>query len=206
MCQISDELMESFQGQLLQGSSLRIPIKKLESIYSYIPSSVTSDKFDIPMSRAYTRLATLWCSFCSEPLADGKNKLCNTFYTHTASAETLSYSLQLGTRRIPDNDVVGFSESWWRLLNAIGISGSLSHSTGITYADYATRSFAIAIDTEKIAHLSSSGENLSNTSVIQLKISGFGSSASPHAASRAHLIAQYDSIVEIRDTTVELFD
>ena len=32
MCQISDELMESFQGQLLQGSSLRIPIKKIENL------------------------------------------------------------------------------------------------------------------------------------------------------------------------------
>ena len=90
-------------------------------------------------------------------------------------------------------------------MNAIGISGSLSHSTGITYADYATNSYAIAVDTEKIAHLASSGENLSNTSVIQLKISGLGSLAS-HLPSRAHLIAQVDSIVEIRDTTIELFE
>ena len=132
-------------------------------------------------------------------------KLCNTFYTHTASAETLGYSLQLGTRRIPDNDAVGFSESWWRLLNAIGISGSLSHSTGITYADYATNTFCLAVDTEKIAHLASSGENLSNTSVIQLKISGFGTQAS-HLPSRCQLIAQIDAVVEFRDTTVELFE
>jgi len=206
MVTISDELMESFQGQLLSGTALRIPIKKIESIWSYVPSSVTSGKFDVPMSRAYTRLCTLWASFAQEPPADGsgKAKLCNTFYTHTASAESLAYSLQLGTRRIPDNDCVGFSESWWRLLNAIGISGSLSHATGISYSDYATSSYAIAVDTEKIAHLSSSGENLSNTSTIFLKISGFGTQAS-HLPSRCHLVAQTDAICEIRDTTVELF-
>jgi hypothetical protein len=140
-----------------------------------------------------------------EPASAGKNKLCNSFYTHAGSAESLSYSLQMGTKRIPDNDAVGFSEHWWRLLNAIGISGSLSHSSGITYADYISNSYCIAVDTEKIAHLSSSGENLSNTSVIQLKISGFGTLAAD-LPSRAHLIAQYDSVCEIRDTQVELFE
>jgi len=207
MVTISDELMESYQAQLLSGTSLRIPIKKVESIWSYIPSSVTSGKFDVPMSRAYTRLCTLWASFVQEPPADGsgKAKLCNSFYTHTASAETLAYSLQLGTRRIPDNDAVGFSEHFWRLLNAIGISGSLSHATGITYQDYSTNSYAISCDTEKIAHLASSGENLSNTSTIFLKISGFGTQAA-HLPSRCHLVAQTDAIVECRDTTVELFE
>ena len=207
MCTISDELMEVYQQQLLQGSPLRIPIKKIESMYSYIPSSVTSGKFDVPMSRAYTRLCTLWASFAQEPPADGsgKNKLCNTFYTHTGSAETFAYSLQLGTQRIPDNDAVGFGEAWIRLLQAVGISGSLSHATGITYADYATNSFAVAVDTEKISNLASTGVNLSNTSTIFLKISGFGTQTA-HLPSRCHLIAQTDAIVECRDTTVELFE
>ena len=114
MCQmntISDELMESFQGQLLNGSALRLPIRKVESLWSYIPNNVPKN-FSVPMSRAYTRLCTLWASFAQEPPADGsgKAKLCNTFYVDTSSAETLAYSLQLGTRRIPDNDAVGFSE------------------------------------------------------------------------------------------------
>ena len=207
MMSVSDELMESFQSQLLQGSALRIPIKKVESLWSYVPSSVTSGKFDVPLSRAATRLCTLWASFAQEPPADGsgKNKLVNSFYTHTDSSETLGYSLQLGTRRIPDNDAVGFAEHWWRLLNAIGISGSLSHATGITYADYATNSYALACDTEAISHLAASGINLSNTSTIFLKISGFGTQAS-HLPSRCHLVVETDCIVEIRDTTVEIFD
>jgi hypothetical protein len=171
-------------------------------MWSYLPGNV-GNKFDIPMSRAYTRLCTLWASFTQEVPADGKLKICNNFYTHTASAETMSYSLQMGTRRIPDNDAVSFSEHWWRFLNAIGIAGSLSHGSGISYADYNTNSYAIAVDTEKIAHLASSGENLSNTSVIQLKIAGFGTLPA-HLPSRAHLIAQYDSVVEIRDTAVEI--
>ena len=191
----------------MSGTALRIPIKKVESIYSYIPSSVTSGKFDVPMSRTYTRLCTLFASFVQEPPADGsgKAKLCNTFYTHTGSAETLSYSLQLGTRRVPDNNSVGFSEAWYRLLNALGMAGSLAHATGITYSDYSTNSFCLAVDTEKIPHLAASGENLSNTSTIQLKIEGFGTQAS-HLPSRCHLCAQLDAVIEIRDTTCEIFE
>ena len=117
----------------------------------------------------------------------------------------MGYSLQLGTRRMPDNNSVGFSEAWYRLLNALGMAGSLAHSSGITYEDYSTNSFCLAVDTEKIPHLAASGENLSNTSQIQLKIEGFGTQAS-HLPSRAHLVAQYDAVIEIRDTTVELFE
>ena len=167
--------MESYQASLLSGSALRIPLKKIESIYSYVPSSVTSGKFDVPLRRAYTRLCTLFCSFVKEGTTEatdvltdgtGKKKLCNSFYTHTGSAETLVYQLQMGTRRQPDNDAKGFAEHWHRALAALGIGGSLSHATGITFADYATQSYAQIFDTEKILQLAASGENLSNTSTF----------------------------------------
>ena len=93
----------------------------------------------------------------------------------------------------------------YRLLSALGMSGSLAHSTGVTFADYSTNSMAIGIECEKIAHLASSGENLSNTSVIQLKIAGFGTQAAD-LPSRCHLVAQHDCVISIRDTTVEIFE
>jgi len=111
----------------------------------------------------------------------------------------------MGTRRVPDNNVVGFGESWMRLLNCVGIGNSLSHATGITYADYATNSFALAVDTEKISHLASTGENLSGTSTVFLNMSGFGTTAA-HLPSRCHLVAQYDAVIEIRDSTTEIFE
>jgi hypothetical protein len=159
----------------------------------------------VPMSRAYTRLCGFVATFAQEPVAAGKNGLCNTFYTHAGSSETLSYRLQMGTKKNPDNDSVGYSEAWWHLLNSIGISGSLAHSTGVTYNDYSQHSFCIGVDTETIAHLASSGENLSNTAVIQLKVSGFGT-LPEHLPTRAHLIAQYDSVCEVRDTSVDFFE
>ena len=210
---ISDELMEGFLSQLLQGSALRLPIKKLESLWSYIPNT-TASKFDVPMSRSYTRLCTLFASYVKEGdteatdvlnSGEGYNKLCNSFYTHTGSAETLEYSLQLGTRRVPDNNSVGFCEHWHRMLNAIGLGSSLAHSTGITYEDYKSHSYCQAICCEKVPHLASTGENLSGSSTVFLKIQGFGA-ATADLPTRCHLIAQTDAILEIRDSTVEIFE
>jgi hypothetical protein len=58
---------------------------------------------------------------------------------------------------------------------------------------------------EKIAHLASTGENISNVSQVVLRVSGFGDQAS-ELPSRCHLVAQHDVIVEVRDTQVELWD
>ena len=117
----------------------------------------------------------------------------------------MAYNFQIGTKKLLDNDSVGFSESWHRLLHGLGIMNSLSHTTGVTHADYATSSYAILADMEKIPHLASTGENVSNTSQITLRMSGFGTTTD-HLPSRCHLVAVADSILEIRDTTVEVFD
>ena len=206
MCTIDDSLMNAFQEQLLQGAALRIPIKKIESVYNYI-APTASNNFDVALSRNYTRLASLWATFAREPLADGSRMLANTFYvpTDAVTQEKLSYYLQLGTRRIPDQDSEGFKEAWWRLSNCIGIQGSLAHSNGITKEDYRDNSFTIAVDCEKIAHLASSGENLSNTSTLFLKFKNVGVS-NADLPTRVHLIAQFDAIVECRSTTVEIFE
>ena len=205
MLTLDDSLQDSFNSQLLSGASLRIPLHKLESIVSYIPSSATSHNFDVAMSRNYTRLASLYATFFhGEPSAT--NMLCNSFYVPPGAEtkEKLAWSLQLGTRRLPDNDCEGLSESWWRTMNTVGIAGSLAHTTGITQADYESNSFCIGISTEKIDHLASSGENLSNTSTLFLKLKDFGSTSSD-LCSRCQLIAVYDSILEIRDTNCEIF-
>ena len=106
---------------------------------------------------------------------------------------------------MPDNDSVGFGESWYRLLNAVGIGGSLSHATGITFADYATNSYAISCDLEKLSNLASTGENVSNVGQITLNVSGFGTAAA-HLPSRCHQVAAIDAVIELRDTSVEIFE
>ena len=216
MITLSDELMESFQSALIQGSDIKIPCKKIESLYSYIPAATTASKFDVPLSRAYTRLCSLFVSFAKEGNTEatdilldgtGKKKLCNSFYVDSSNhtKENLAYQLQMGTRRQPDNDAVGLSEHWHRALQALGIGSSLTHATGVTFDDYSTQTYCQVFDTEKIPQLAASGENLSNTSTIFVKEKGFGTTVG-QLPTRAHIIASYDAVLSIRDTQCELFE
>ena len=111
---LSGELQESYNAALLNGTSLKIPIKSWETIVNYLPSD-SSGSFDCALSKNYTRLATLFTFFNQNPPADngGKAKICNTNYFPTASAEDFEYALHLGSKRIPDNNVRGATETWW---------------------------------------------------------------------------------------------
>ena len=206
MMTIDDSLQEKFNEQLLAGSALRIPLKKVTSIMNYIAASATSHSFDIAMSRSFTRLAQIYATFF-HGAPSATNMLCNSFYVPSSAhtKENLAWSLQLGTRRLPDVDSVGLSESWWRLMTCVGIAGSLAHSNGITRADYESNSYVVGIDCERLSHLASTGENLSNTSTLHVRFKEVGSTSSD-LPSQCQLIAVSDAILEIRDTQTEIFE
>ena len=77
--------------------------------------------------------------------------LADKFYVPASAhtKENIAWSVQMGTKRLPDNDSIGLSESWWCTMNCVGIAGSLAHSNSITRADYESNSFAVGIDCEK---------------------------------------------------------
>ena len=132
MCSLSGELQESYNAALLNGTSLKMPIKSWECLVNYLPAD-SSGSFDVAISKSYTRLATLFAVFNQNPPGDnsGKAKLVNTSYFPTAQSEDVSYHLAMGSRRVPDNDVRGTSEAWYRLQGALGLYNSLAHSTSV---------------------------------------------------------------------------
>ncbi len=147
MKSLSGELQESYNAALLNGTSLKMPIKSWETLVNYLPSD-SAGSFDIAMSKNYTRLATLFCCFNqSDPGDNGtKVKSVNTNYFPTASAEDASWHLALGSQRIPDNDCKGTSETWYRLQTSLGLYNSLSHSTSVDEDSYKSDCFALGID------------------------------------------------------------
>ena len=108
MCSLSGELQESYNAALLNGTSLKMPMKAWEVLTKYLPAD-SSGSFDVAISKSYTRLATLFTVFNQNPPADksGKAKLVSTNYFPTAQSEDMSYHLAMGSRRVPDNDVRG---------------------------------------------------------------------------------------------------
>ena len=109
-------------------------LSKRSKVFTITSPASSSNNFDVALSRNYTRLASLWATFAQR--ASGRryenvvqNVLCP---NDDATREKLSYFLQMGTRRIPDMDSVGVKEAWWRLMDCVGIGGSLAHRNGIT--------------------------------------------------------------------------
>ena len=56
--------------------------------------------------------------------------------------------------------VHGYSEAYFRLLRSLGIVASQAHAIAISKQDFNTNSFALAIDTEKVSTVASSGQNV----------------------------------------------
>jgi len=205
-CSLSGELQESYVAALLNGTSLKIPIKSWECLVNYLPAD-SSGSFDVAISKSYTRLATLFAVFNQNPPADNgtKVKLVNTNYFPTAQSEDVSYHLAMGSRRVPDNDVRGTSEAWYRLQGALGLYNSLAHSTSVDAASYKSDCFAIGVDVEKLPMISASGENLSTGQTIFLKVKGMGST-SADVPRRCTVCMHHERVISIMDTVVEVFE
>ncbi len=204
MCSLSGELQESYNAALLNGTSLKMPIKSWECLVNYLPAD-SSGSFDVAISKSYTRLATLFAVFNQNPPADnsGKAKIVNTNYFPTAQSEDVSYHLAMGSRRVPDNDVRGTSEAWYRLQGALGLYNSLAHSTSVDAASYKSDNFLLGIDVERLPMISSSGENLSSGQTIFLKVKGMGTAAGD-VPRRATICAHFEKVNSIQDTVVEV--
>jgi len=190
---------------LLNGTSLKWSIRSWEVLTNYLPAD-SGGNFDIAISKNYTRLATLFSVFNQNPPADNgtKNKIVNTNYFPTAHAEDFSYALHLGSRRIPDNDVRGTSEAWYRLQQSLGLYHSLAHSTSVDQDSYNSDTFLLSTDCERMPMVSASGENLSTGQTIFLKVKNMGST-SADVPRQVRVCAHFEQIISISDTVVDVF-
>ena len=206
MMSLDGQLQESYTSAMLSGSSLKMPVKCFEVLKAYLPAD-SNGSFDLPLSKNYTRLASLYAVFNRAEVAAGTAQIVNTNYCPVSAKEGLRYHLALGSKRLPDNDVEGTSQAFWRLQSSLGLWNSLAHSGSISEADYNSTCFAIGIDCEKIAGsgLMASGENLSTGQTIFLKVKGMGTNAATVPRS-ATIFAFHERIISISDTVVDVFD
>ena len=92
MITLSGELQESYNAALLNGTSLKLPVRCFETLVNYLPAD-SGGNVDIAMSKNYTRLASLFVIFnkAEDPNYAGKSKRVNSSYFPTASVEGFEY-------------------------------------------------------------------------------------------------------------------
>jgi len=206
MITLHDDLQSSYNSALLQGTSLKIPIKAWEVIVNYLPSD-SAGSFDLAISKNYTRLASLFCVLNRNPPGDntGKAKLVNSsYFPGGVFNESLEYGVHLGSRRVPGNNVRGMSEAWWRLLGCLGIRDALAYSGSVDEDSYRSDQAIFATDMEKLPAVMASGENCSTGQTLFWKFKNCGST-STDVPQRATIFAHFQSIIEIKDTVVDIY-
>ena len=123
MYTINDELQEAFNAQLLNSVSLRIPFRSMEVQTMFLPAD-NNGSWDLPLSKSFTRASGLFV-FLNQPEPAnnfGQDKLCNSSYFPGGDAtEGLEWYLQLGSRRMPDQNIRGLSETWYHAMCALGM-------------------------------------------------------------------------------------
>ena len=215
MITLSGELQESYNAALLNGTSLKMPIRCWETLVNYLPAD-SGGNIDIAMSKNYTRLASLFVIFnqAEDPNYAGKTKRVNSSYFPTASVEDFEFALHIGSERMPQNNVRGTSESWYRLQGALGVYTSLAHSTSIDQDSYVSDQFLLGLDTEKLPMVMASGRDLSTGQTIFLKCKGLGSTipvagvvnTTTDVPRIATICAHFEKIISIQDTVVDVFE
>jgi hypothetical protein len=207
-CTLTSELTEQYSGMLLSGRSLMIPYQTIDSTIQYLAATTANHSLNI--SKQMTPLNTVFCSLDQEEptitadAAGTKSRHINKFYLPGASANTIESYISVNNKRWPDHATVGAPQHWNRLIRAIGTMTSLAHSTNISDETYgcvqgtAGNSFFAAFDLERASGASASGENVNTGGLVSIHLAntGVGSSAS----TRAHIVANYSAVLELKDT------
>jgi hypothetical protein len=194
---IAGDLAEQYASYLLNSAPLPI-------VYSnyYVTTQAivaTATEFTINLARSCSKLQSIFFILGNSAANDTLKKVNR---LQSPGGEDFSFKVQVGSKRFPLQDVVGFSESRAKLSQAVGVHASSSHSLAMTQTEYRANSWIGAVDTELCAvgaHFTGTDTRAGDLLTVQLK----GMTAGPTSVT-VILLAQ--TILNVRDSGVDLLD
>jgi len=205
---LQTDLQESFLSSMLQGSALKLYTRSMEFHTNYMPAD-TAGSFTTTMQRAYTRCAALFVLFSktqTDTIATNGANLNNTHYFPAANAKDFEYYVNIGSRKIPDQNVTGTKEAFYRMQRALGVGDSMAHTGSVTAEEYESNSLMLGLDLEAAGEgLIATGDNLSSGSPVQFHFKNAGSTAQT-VPRIIQTIAVFERIIEISDTAVQVWE
>ena len=106
--------------------------------------------------------------------------------------------------RYPDAPIQGYTQAYWRMLQALGIANSASHDIGVDLRSYANAQFAVMITTEKVEGVMSSGQNLQGGQECRFSVKNFADGGS--LPRRCYFALEYDTILELKAGSVTVLN
>ena len=218
ICTLDNALNNEYAALLLSGKALPINyssfVTQLQSISGQTPS--------VNITRALSRLKSVFCSF-DQAFVPAKAAVGSDTHiqvwkkNHNDLFHPMSYSpyiydqdyemefqLQVGSKLFPEYPMRSLQECFYQLRKCMGTENSNFHSLDITPYEYRNHKFIAAFDTEKALGASFTGLNIKQGSLMTLKMkSGAASAQMPDTV---YLVLHFDSILNIKDNGIEVFE
>ena len=213
---LDSALQNSYAEHVLSGKNLPINYSTYVSQFQ----TITSADFAINVSRAVTRLKSVFINFDgghgTSNTADVVHKTFNSFLhpmsgaTYTAGAynydKEVQWQLQIGSKLFPEYPARSLAETFYQLKKALGIHGSAFHSLSITPKQYRTDHFIVGVDTEKILEAGFTGLNTRSGDLMVVRGKFANSNDATGWCNSIYMILHTDQILEIRDTGCQVYD
>jgi hypothetical protein len=223
LCTLDNALENSYAKHLFEGKALPINY----STYISQSQTVSDFNFNVSVSRAVTRLKSIFLSMLGSPHANQTATLkeFNNFW-HPMSTEAIGSGVtapggykigkevelhvQIGSKLYPEYPIRSASETFSQLRKTMGIHQSPFHSLDITGPQYRSYKFIASIDTEKVLEAGFTGLNTRAGDLLTIKVkpldsAGMGTS-SADKPTKFFTVLHSDNILEIKESGVTVFD
>ena len=198
--EVDSALANSYAAHVLKGSPLHLPYQSIV-VTKHILTQATGT---LNLVRGFTRLKQIYFTLHKsgdKPVRDFHHPVGNTFLT-TAS-DTLTYQLQIGSRKWPERPVSSVPETWLRFRQSAGVFLG-SDDVAISPADFHNKKAVFSIDLEKVGNQALySGYSTKDGSIVTIDYANTGMGA---AGDYALVYLVFDGIVSIRDGAVDVFE
>ena len=224
LCTLDNALENSYAKHLFEGKALPINY----STYISQSQTVSDFNFNVSVSRAVTRLKSIFLSMYGAPHANHATKLkefnnfwhpMNTVAIGSGGAavpggynigKEVELHVQIGSKLYPEYPIRSASETFSQLRKTMGIHQSPFHSLDITGPQYRSYKFIASIDTEKVLEAGFTGLNTRAGDLLTIKVkpldsAGMGTS-SADKPTKFFTVLHSDNILEIKESGVTVFD
>ncbi len=213
-CQLSSTMTSDFADILIRGESILIPYST--NSCDVIFTQGQGPSLTLSLAKSYSRLATVFVSLGAvEPAAEETNcmvKDMNNFYlpstaSHVGPLEVESH-IQVNQKRMPQFNITGPAQHYHRLIQALGVWNSASHSINIPQEKYGGRPagqfaapndaavngdmWCAAYDCETVPHAENTGMLVQGGGTVQIHLKNVG------APTKAYVTTHYDCVLEIK--------
>ena len=214
LCTLDSELQAKYFASVASGESLLMHITNWSHNQLFLSPSGTGD-FNAVLNRPLSRLDTVCTSLApeitQEELAKGINYATLFWASDNVTnnnQEKFEIQYQLGPSRYPDAPIVGYSQVYYRDLEALGIKNSGSHSLGVDYDSFKSVHFASLLDVSKVPGVRASGQNMAGGQEFRVAVRNFAGDvgSATRTCNRLYVAMLYDCFIEIRGGSITKLD